>query len=144
MNSRVLTSSGRRAGGLPWRGQATGRESGAGPAMRSPRSPAGKLLIDAGEMTDGGPAAGNGSHADGRGKLQFGAQGQFALRIAGRVPAEQGPNCCGVVGGDNHKAAFRGRADQGRGIEPPPDGILPALRFSRRSSESPSSRRAAA
>ena len=83
------------------------------------------LLNGLAEVPDGGPAAGDGRDPDGRGQLEFLAQGQFPLGVAGGVPAQQGADAGSVVRGDDHQAAVARGADQGGGVEPAPDGVLP-------------------
>ena len=99
---------------------------GAGPAVRSTIPCAASRCCDGiGEMPDGGPAAGDGGDPHGRGQLQLLPQRQFPAGVAGGIPAQQGADAGGVVGGDDHQAALGRRPHQGRGVEPAADGVLP-------------------
>src|SRR5690349_10046513 len=76
-------------------------------------------------MAYGGAAAGDRRHPHRRGQLQLGAKGQLPLCIARRVPAQQSADGGSIVGGNNDNAALRGWPDQGGGIEPATDRVLP-------------------
>ena len=134
----------RRAGALPRRRHRMAGNSGVGPANALTPSSARNFVTDVVEMPDGGAPPVTEATLTAGGSCSSVRRRQFALRISGGVPAQQGADGGGVVRRDHHEAALRGRAHQGGGIEPAPDGVLPALRFSRRSSESPSSSSAAA
>ena len=102
------------------------RSSGAGPATRSSTPSAARSFVTEAvkwptavrpPVTDATLTAG--------GKLQLGAQRQLALRISRRVPPQQRAHGGGVVRGDDHDPALRGRPHEGSGIEPAPHGVLP-------------------
>ena len=76
-------------------------------------------------MADGGPAAGDGGDPHGGRQLQLLPQCQFPAGVSGGIPAQQGANPGGVVGRDDYQAALGSGPDQGRGVEPAADRVLP-------------------